>query len=742
MGTTRLPLDDMPTAAPRPGLGRALAAALEGGGMALPVSIAAVVWLAAKIGPDYVAPLLWASLLGLAVVNFAGSFSGRPLVFSVRFFSVSILAGALDTFAARMPYWGLADTPQVRATLMAAVCIAAALCQPVLYLLRAQRLARFIPGPVFAGFTNATAVLVVAGQVPVLEALVLQHGMRPSAMLVLMAACIGAAALARALLPGLPASLAGLVVASLLGLLLAKTGGLAVPMVLAHNLPALPHLPAFDWQAWLAPQAATLLIARDVLFAGMLLGAAVFMSTALAQALVDHQSDERPAPTLRQNLALGAAQAVAAMLGALPLGAASSATLGAARVGALGPLALRLLALAVLAFCLTGWLAWIPLAAVAALLLFEAWSMVDRASLAPLARFVGGTRAGSRMNALEREDTFTWLLVVAAALAANMLVAVPVGIMAGLVLFARRNGRAPVRDVRQGAACRSNCARSRRAMAWLDSYGGCIRCVRLQGALFFGSANLLYEQLQAALPGARFVVLDWESVISVDTTIGGTVARFEARARAQGVRVVHAAFAARRLLLGLDAEQAPELTADDGLDGERYFADADRALEFVENRLLEMPGGRPAPADERAWMEDTAALLRGFDAAQCQRVEACFTQRAFGVGTVLFAEGENTRELYMLRRGSVNILVGRGRLRVASVRAGATLGEMGFLDGTPRSATAVVAEDAVAGVLSRRAFDTLAREEPALAFRLMENLGVELSARLRSTNVQLTRSRN
>ena len=714
---------------------RSLAAALEGSGLALPGSIAAIVWVASKIGGEYTSPLLWASLLGLAVVNWVGSYSPRPLVFTVRFFSASLLVGIIDAFALRLPAWGLDDTAQARATLAASVCVVAALCQPLLYALRAQRLARYIPAPVFAGFANATAILIAVGQLPVLESLVVQQGMRPSVMLMLALVCIAVAALVRAGLQGVPASLAGLLVASLVGAALSWQG-MQVPTVLAHGVLQGPQLPGLDWTVWWQGSAATFSIVRDVLLGGALLGGAVFMNTVLADAQVA-QAHEREAAPPRAHYWQYAAQAATAFVGALPVGAGTSATLGAMRAGTLGPVAMRLLALGIAVFALAGWAEWIPQAAVAALLLFEAWNLFDRASLAPISRWLS-SRGRAHVSALEREDIVTWLVVVAAAVGVSMVAAIPVGVIAGLVLFARRNGRMPVRDIQTGLVCRSNCARSRRATALLDTYGGLVRRVRLQGALFFGSADLMYEQLRAALPGARFVVIDWEGVVSVDSTIGRAVARFENRAREQGVMVVHAAFASRRLLMGMEGEGTLLLTAEDGLDGERYFADTDRALEYLENQLLEMPVGAvfaPGP------LEEPSALLKGFDDAQRARVEKCFVQRSMGVGEVLFAAGETSRELFILRRGTVNVMVAGGRLRVASFRAGATLGEMGFLDGTPRSATAVVADEALVSVLRRAAVDALLLEEPLLAYRLMENLGVEVSARLRSTNLQLASSR-
>ena len=73
-------------------------------------------------------------------------------------------------------------------------------------------------------------------------------------------------------------------------------------------------------------------------------------------------------------------------------------------------------------------------------------------------------------------------------------------------------------------------------------------------------------------------------------------------------------------------------------------------------------------------------------------------------------------------------------IRLASLRRGATLGEIGFLDGATRSATAVAREDAVVAVLSRADFDALSASEPALIQRLLSNLAVDMAARLRHTN--------
>ena len=56
-----------------------------------------------------------------------------------------------------------------------------------------------------------------------------------------------------------------------------------------------------------------------------------------------------------------------------------------------------------------------------------------------------------------------------------------------------------------------------------------------------------------------------------------------------------------------------------------------------------------------------------------------------------------------------------------------------MFDGGVRSASAIAAEDAVVYSLSRSALDSLAASHPALANKLLLNLGRHLAGRLRQT---------
>jgi CRP-like cAMP-binding protein len=74
---------------------------------------------------------------------------------------------------------------------------------------------------------------------------------------------------------------------------------------------------------------------------------------------------------------------------------------------------------------------------------------------------------------------------------------------------------------------------------------------------------------------------------------------------------------------------------------------------------------------------------------------------------------------------------------IASVDAGKTLGEMSMIDGEPRFATCVAAEPCVIAVLSRENLARIILEQPILGAKILMELVLMLSQRLRQTSVKL-----
>jgi len=96
--------------------------------------------------------------------------------------------------------------------------------------------------------------------------------------------------------------------------------------------------------------------------------------------------------------------------------------------------------------------------------------------------------------------------------------------------------------------------------------------------------------------------------------------------------------------------------------------------------------------------------------------------------------------MLMLIEGKVEVLK-RDRWNtpqmIAVVEAGKTLGEMSMIDGEARFATCVAAEPTVVAVLDRENLARIIVEQPMLGAKILMELVLMLSQRLRSTSARL-----
>ena len=101
----------------------------------------------------------------------------------------------------------------------------------------------------------------------------------------------------------------------------------------------------------------------------------------------------------------------------------------------------------------------------------------------------------------------------------------------------------------------------------------------------------------------------------------------------------------------------------------------------------------------------------------------------FEPGEEIVRAGDHERALYLLVDGRLGVRVAGERLK--QIDAPSLVGEVGFVDGGPRSATL---EALTAGTIVRldfEAFERLAAAEPALGHRMLLELARVLAARLR-----------
>jgi CRP-like cAMP-binding protein len=100
-------------------------------------------------------------------------------------------------------------------------------------------------------------------------------------------------------------------------------------------------------------------------------------------------------------------------------------------------------------------------------------------------------------------------------------------------------------------------------------------------------------------------------------------------------------------------------------------------------------------------------------------------------GGVIFREGEQAEELFVIKSGYVRIQI--GNRMTADLPADSIFGEMALIDSEPRSATAVAITDVELVPISEKQFLFLVSQTPYFALKVMRTL----AQRLRVTNKSL-----
>lgn len=109
--------------------------------------------------------------------------------------------------------------------------------------------------------------------------------------------------------------------------------------------------------------------------------------------------------------------------------------------------------------------------------------------------------------------------------------------------------------------------------------------------------------------------------------------------------------------------------------------------------------------------------------------------RVYQDGDVIFTEGEDTREMYIVQDGQVVVSKksARGDVELAVLRKGDFVGEMSLLESLPRSATARARGTTKLLAIHPGGFLLKIRRDPTFAFEMMQTL----SRRIRMTNENL-----
>ena len=393
-------------------------------------------------------------------------------------------------------------------------------------LARVGSLIKYIPDPVTTGFTSGIAVVIMASQIPdllgltatgvpaefipKLQALWAVRDTLALPAVGLSAACVAAILVLRRYAPRIP----GFLVATVVAAVVVAALGLPVETIGSRFGEMNARIPAPDLSFWTWGKAA------DVLPSALAIALLAGVESLLSAVVADQMTGRRH----RSNMELtaqGVANIASAAVGGLPATGAIARTATNIRSGARTPVAGMLHAVFLLVFmlALAPVMVFVPMAALAAILVVVAMNMAETHRF----RLILRTSSGDRAVLLA---TFGLTVLV------DLTVAIGVGMALATFIFMHRmselatlEGRAPLIE---GDRPDNGEGRYAPNQGLPDDVG----VLTFRGPLFFGSASLIKDALDRIGARRRTYILRLEEVPMLDPT--GALAFADLLGRMQG----------------------------------------------------------------------------------------------------------------------------------------------------------------------------------------------------------------
>ena len=620
---------------------------------------------------------------------------------------------------------------------LASLCVlSGGVIQFLFGILRLGNLIKYVPYPVVSGFMNGIAIILIYEQTPPLigggehvspfEVFYNPAVVQPFTLVVGLTT-IGVIFLARRLIKAVPAPLIGLAAGTVLFYALKNIAGISALGPVIGNF-------SFQWPKLdILPHAFRLLGNIDfadllprILITGFVLGAIGSLESLLSALAADNMVGSRHKSN-RELIGQGIGNMLNAVFSALPSAGSELHNMANYRAGGRTRRSSLLCVLLILFMVMTlgPVIGKIPLTVIAGIIVSVGFGLFDRWTLD---LFRNLWQAGEQRKRILANLAVT-VMVALVTVCVNLIVAVLIGIAIASGLFVVRMGKSIVKRKYEGDQIRSKKVRSIKNNVLLEERGKGIIVYELHGPLFFGSADNLAREIDDAMNRCNYCILDMKRVNEIDSTGAKILGQISRKLTASGKYLLISYLKDNPSLSNFLKAMGIYKT----LSEDCFFPDTDAALEWAEDNVLTQ-SLEPAGACGAIQLKQMD-ILSDFTPRELHTLEQKLRRKTFNKGEIIVKEGATDRNLFFLVKGlvSVRILLPQSERykRLITYSAGVTFGEMAFLDGSPRSADVWSDEDAETFVLSPAEFNALQEESPQTAIKLIRNIALEISERLR-----------
>lgn len=293
------------------------------------------------------------------------------------------------------------------------------------------------------------------------------------------------------------------------------------------------------------------------------------------------------------------------------------------------------------------------------------------------------------------------LSILAVIILSGFLQGILTGLVLTIIMFVLSYSRVGViKFALSGTEYRSRVTRGAQQQQILEAHGDQLYILKLQGFIFFGTANSIFDQVREYVENkpahaVRFVLLDFAQVSGLDST--GLLSFTRMLQWGQEKRVT--------LVLASLSERMRDQFRHSGLRTQpgclHFSPDLDHGVEWCENEII--TAFSTATQDKTSLAAQLMAIMNGVGDAE--ELVHHMNRREFAAGDYLIRQGDEPDMIFFIESGQVTAQVeapGKSPLRLETMRGGRTVGELGFYLGIPRTAAVVVDEPSVIYSLSRQ----------------------------------------
>lgn len=340
----------------------------------------------------------------------------------------------------------------------------------------------------------------------------------------------------------------------------------------------------------------------------------------------------------------------------------------------------------------------------------------------------------SRLRNVDRLLIYTVILTV---LSLGFIRGMVVGILIAILFFTYTYSKVNiVRYVFSGKRLSSPYQRDPTATTILKMHGDQIVFVRLQGFIFFGSANSLVEHVKGLLESrcdspVKYIIYDVSKVSGFDTSSFLSFERIAEFAQDNHLTVIVTGF--DKNTFNMSAALVATVLSQSGI---MIVENVDDAINHCELGILGSEGYDSSKVENEIISLEDYLGNKSF----VNDIKMLFEEIALSEGEHLVRQDDLSHELFYLESGLLEVCIEEqngGKQILSIIGPGNIVGEVAFYLHSKRSASVVAKKNCIIRKLSQKNLKKMKADCPELAYTLQQAIICLLSYKLINTTVKL-----